>query len=113
MYFTFSAKFGILEDAPRKTDAKTEANGMFRIWAKIMKDGKIIRQYTYEGEEKLTWSHFHRYLFEICDVLDCPTPVLLKSHILNFAKFNHVRFAPGDFVESVSFDFLVLEQIVL
>ena len=86
---------------------------MFRIWAKILKEGKISRQYLYEGGEKLTYSHFLQYLFDICRELDCPTPVLLKTHIFNFAKFNHVRFAPRDFVESVDFDYLLLENVIV
>ncbi len=87
---------------------------MFRIWAKIMKEGKIQRQFVYEGDEpKITYSHFLNYLFDICRELDVPTPVLLKTHIFNFAKFNHVRFAPRDFVEGVDFDWLVLENIVV
>ena len=32
---------------------------MFRIWAKIMKEGKIQKQFVHENdEEKLTYSHF-------------------------------------------------------
>ena len=87
---------------------------MFKIWAKIMKEGKIQRQFVYENdEEKLTYSHFLQYLFDICRELDVPTPVLLKTHIFNFAKFNHVRFLPRDFVESVDFDYLLLENIII
>ena len=87
---------------------------MFKIWAKVMREGKIVRQYVYENDrEKLTWSHFFEYLTGICRDLDVPTPVLLKSHILNFAKFNHVRFYPRDFMEEVDFDFLLLENIIL
>ena len=96
----------------RAPAAKEE--GMFRIWAKVMQGGKIVRQFVYQnGEEKLTYSHFLNYLFDICRELDVPTPVLLKTHIFNFAKFNHVRFLPRDFVESVDFDALVLENIVV
>ena len=87
---------------------------MFKIWAKVMREGKIVRQYVYENDrEKLTWSHFFEYLTDICRETDVPTPVLLKSHIMNFAKFNHVRFLPRDFVESVDFDSLWLENIVV
>ena len=86
---------------------------MFRIWAKTMRDGKIVRQYIYEGQEKLTYSHFLQYLFDICRELDCPTPVLLKTHIMNFAKFNHVRFAPRDFGVRVEFDWLWLENVIV
>ena len=86
---------------------------MTKIWAKIMKDGKIQRQLVYENPEKLTYSHFMDYLFDICHEMDVPTPVLLKTHISNFAKFNHVRFLPRDFVEGVDFDYLLLENIVV
>lgn len=87
---------------------------MFRIWAKTMLDGKIAKQFVYEnGGEKLTYSHFFNYLADICRELDVPTPVLLKTHIFNFAKFNHVRFYPRDFVEGVDFDYLLLENIIL
>ncbi len=86
---------------------------MLKIWAKVYKNEKISQQFVYENEEKLTFSHFLTYLFDICRELDIPTPVLLKSHIMNYAKFNHVRFYPRDFVEKVDFDFLLLEQIIV
>ena len=96
-------------------DSKNEraVRSMFKIWAKIYRDGKIRRQFVYEGGEKLTYSHFLNYLFDICRELDCPTPVLLKTHIMNFAKFNHVKFLPRDFVEGVDFDYLLLENIIV
>ena len=84
-----------------------------RIWAKIVKEGKTEKQIVYENEEKLTYSHFMDYLFDICHELDVSTPVLLKTHIFNFAKFNPVRFLPRDFVESVDFDYLLLENIIV
>ena len=86
---------------------------MTKIWAKTIKDEKIQRQLVYENEEKLTYSHFLDYLFVICHEMDIATPVLLKTHIFNFAKFNHVRFLPRDFVEGVDFDYLLLENIVV
>ena len=85
---------------------------MFRIWAKVMKEGKIAAQTTYEREEKFSYSDFFRYLADICDGLDIPTPVLLKTHLFNYAKFNHVVFRPSDFMESVPFDKLVLENLL-
>ena len=84
-----------------------------RIWAKLITDGKIRKQFVYEKEERLTYSHFFDYLTEICQALDIPTPVLLKTHIFNFAKFNHVRFIRRDFVEEFDYDQLFLENIIL
>lgn len=86
---------------------------MFKIWAKILKDGKIIKQLTYEREDKFTYSQFFSYLSDICEGLDIATPVLLKTHIFNYAKFSTVRFIPRDFAESVEFDKLVLENIIV
>ena len=85
---------------------------MFRIWAKVLKEGHIVRQTTYAREEKFTYSRFFEYLAEICGELDVPTPVLLKTHIFNYAKFNRVTFIPRDFAEPVKFDKLVLENIL-
>ena len=84
---------------------------MFRIWTKVYQDDHIIKQYTYEGTEKFTYSEFFRYLADICDALDIPTPLLLKTHIFNYAKFRHVVFKRSDFLEGVDFDKLVLENI--
>ena len=83
-----------------------------RIWAKLMTNGHIQKQYVYEREEKLTYSHFFEYLIDICHELDIPTPVLTKTHIFNFAKFNHVKFLPRDFVESLGYDYLFIENLL-
>lgn len=84
-----------------------------KIWAKLITDGKIKKQFVYEKQERLTYSRFFDYLSDICHELDIPTPVLLKTHIFNFAKFNHVKFIPRDFVESLDYDQLFLENIIL
>lgn len=86
---------------------------MFKIWAKIITEGKIINQLTYERDDKFAYSKFFEYLADICEGLDIATPVLLKTHIFNYAKFNTVRFIPRDFAEPVDFDRLVLENIVV
>lgn len=82
-----------------------------KIWAKLMLDGKIAKQFVYEKGEKLTYSHFFTYLTDICQTLDVATPVLMKTHIFNFAKFNHVKFMKRDFVESFDYDSLFLENL--
>ena len=87
-------------------------NRHMRIWAKLMTDGRIRKQYVYENAEKLTYSHFFTYLTEICQELDIPTPVLTKTHIFNFAKFNHVKFPTRDFVDTLGYDYLFLENIL-
>lgn len=84
---------------------------MFKIWAKVLREDKIIKQLVYEGET-FSYSEFFGYLADICDRLDISTPVLLKTHILNYAKFRHVVFRPRDFMETPPFDKLILENIL-
>ena len=82
-----------------------------RIWAKVMTDGKIKKQMVYEKAEPLTYSSLFDYMAEICTQLDVPTPVLVKAHIFNFAKFNHVKFMKSDFLEDIPFDHLWIENL--
>ncbi len=84
---------------------------MIKIWAKLIKDNKIVKDYVFSLEEKMDYSKFLEYLIDIAYNLDIPTPVLIKTHIFNYAKYNTVRFLPQDFVDTVDFDKLVLENI--
>ena len=86
---------------------------MFKIWAKIITDGKIVRQLVYQRTDKFSYGEFFHYLSDICEGLDTATPILLKTHIFNYAKFGTVRFLPRDFAEQPDFDKLVLENIVV
>ena len=83
-----------------------------KIWAKVLTEGKIKKQIVYERDGSIVYSEFFDYLTEICQKLDIPTPVLLKTHIFNYAKFNHTRFAKKDFVEYFGYDWLYLENIL-
>ncbi len=86
---------------------------MFKIWAKVMTDGKIVKQTVYESYEKFQYGEFFSYLAAICEELDISTPILLKTHIFTYAKFNTVKFLPRDFADEVDFDRLVLDNIVI
>lgn len=84
---------------------------MVKIWAKVLSKGKIVKQYTLVREENMDYSMFFDYLREICENLDVPTPVLIKTHLFNYAKYNVLRFSADDFLESINFDRLVLENL--
>ena len=86
---------------------------MIRIWAKVIKNNKIIRQTVYENPVPMDYSEFFNYVREICEKLDVPTPVIIKTHLFNYAKYNTLRFKKDDFVESIEFDKLVLENALL
>ena len=86
---------------------------MIRIWAKVLKKDKILKQFVYERDGMMDYSEFFEYLVAICETLDIPTPVLIKTHLFNYAKYNVVRFKQDDFVEKIDFDKLVLENALL
>ncbi len=82
-----------------------------RIWLRTVgAEEKIIKEkvYEYTGE---TLNSFLERLREVCEELDEPTPVVLRSHYNSFRQFNIVRFAPKDFVESVYFEKMILEYV--
>lgn len=43
---------------------------MFRMWAKVLIGEKIVKQITYERDEKFVYSSFFGYLSDICEELD-------------------------------------------
>lgn len=84
---------------------------MLKIWAKtIIQKDKIQKDLLFTRPEPYVPEDFMSYLMEICYEMDIPTPVVLKSHKHNFTQFNTTRFRASDFVESVDFEVLVLEN---
>lgn len=75
-----------------------------------MRGEKIIKSFVYENEGRFEKKKFFEYTRSICETLDIPTPVILLSHVNNYNEFNIARFKPHDFVESVDFGALVLEN---
>ena len=86
---------------------------MVRIWAKVLIKDKIAKQTVFERDGDIDYSEFFNYLTNICETLDIPTPVLIKTHLFNYAKYNSVKFYQADFVEPISFDKLVLENALI
>lgn len=84
---------------------------MIKMWIKTIKDGKIAKQAVYTDEEKMDYARFHLHVYEACRLIDEPSPVIVKAHIFNYAKYNVVKFLPDDFVESVDFDKMSIENI--
>lgn len=82
---------------------------MIRIWAKIMNNDKIIKDYMYTTDNLLP-ENFHSFMVDICYHLDIPTPMVLSSHTNNFLLFNNTKFTKQDFVEKIYFEKLVIEN---
>lgn len=83
-----------------------------KIWAKVMRADKILRDVVFEGEQAPSKNGFRDAVREVCYLLDVSTPVLLPAHYERFAQFNRVKFLPSDFIEEVDFTSFVLERVV-
>lgn len=84
---------------------------MVKLWARVVKEHKTIKKYDFCKDEIMEWAAFYDYVREICHEMDLSTPVITKTHLFNFAKFNFVRFLKNDFIESVDFDYLMIENV--
>ena len=77
-----------------------------RIWAKVLKEHKIMRETVREfssarPSDLEDWSV---PLHELCQDLDLCRPVILRKHVNDLMHFSRVVFKPADFIEPVDFD---------
>lgn len=83
---------------------------MVRIWAKVMKEDKIISDTIFESDENFALDNFFDYISKICEVLNIATPVILSKHIFHYLNFNLAIFLPQDFPEEIDFDKFIIEE---
>ena len=84
-----------------------------KIWAKVLKNHKIIneavREFSFARPSDA--EGWHAVLVDLVKPLDLACPVLLDKHVQELARFNRTVFAQSDFIESVSFDKFEVEII--
>ncbi len=83
-----------------------------KVWAKVMKGDKILRDVVYENGVPLTQSGFQSLMQELSYKLDIATPVILVNHLKHLERFNRVKFLARDFIEDVDFDLLIVERVL-
>ncbi|MEZ3428499.1 MAG: hypothetical protein K1W13_14030 [Lachnospiraceae bacterium] len=85
---------------------------MFRLWAKIFKDNRMIKDTVIEDDSDDTRTHkvFHA-LDEICCRFDLGNPIWLDTTIKEFKRHSKARFTQDNFIESVDFDYLEIHVI--
>ena len=60
-----------------------------KVWAKVMRGDKILRDVIYEGEHKPSFGGFREAVQSVAYLADVSTPVLLPAH---YERFEHVDF---------------------
>lgn len=85
---------------------------MFRLWGKVFKDNRMLRDTVICDESDDTRTHkiFHA-LDEICQEFDLSKPIWLDSTITEFKKHSKTRFYQDNFVDSIEFDYLEIHVI--
>ncbi len=84
---------------------------MLKISAKLIKNHKTIKSYTYINVNEYSRDNFYDYLVEICRKLDISTPILIPYFIECYENFNSVSFKSDDFIDKINFDSLLLENV--
>lgn len=85
---------------------------MFRMWAKLFKDNRMLKDTVVADESADTRTHkiFHA-LDEICYGFDLSKPIWLDSTIAEFKRHDKVRFTQDNFIESIDFDYMEIQVI--
>lgn len=85
---------------------------MFRLWAKIFKDNKMLRDTVIKND---TVANRTRKIFDalesVCTEFDLSVPIWLDANIADFKRVSKTRFTKDSFVESIDFDYLEIQII--
>ncbi len=86
---------------------------MFRLWAKIYKDNRMLRDMVAEnGDMSLNRTKkVFAAIDEICYEFDLAKPIWLDNNISEFQRMDKTRFSQDNFVESIDFDYLEIHVI--
>ena len=85
---------------------------MFRLWGKIYKDNRLLRDTVIHDETDDTRTHkiFHA-LDSICYEFDLSKPIWLEANITEFKRLDKTRFTQDNFIDSIEFDYLEIHII--
>ncbi|MDR3293635.1 MAG: hypothetical protein LBT20_05985 [Clostridiales bacterium] len=81
-----------------------------RLWIKIIKGERVAHGIV--REVRGDYDGLTADMRTVCEELDIPTPMILRSRFKQLEEFNILKLMPNDFIESVNFDWLCLENCV-
>lgn len=86
---------------------------MFRLWGKIFKDNRMIKDTVIAVDEpdlNRTRKVF-KALDEICYEFDLGKPIWLDKTIKDFQLHDKARFDSDSFIEQIKFDYLEIQAL--
>lgn len=85
---------------------------MFRMWGKIFKDSRMLKDQTICDDTDSTRTHkIFDSLNELCMLWDLSKPIWLDSNIAEFQRSDKTRFFQDNFIETIDFDYLEIQVI--
>ena len=85
---------------------------MFRVWAKIWKENKMIRDTVVEIAAEDTRTHqVFQALEKACYEFDLSVPIWLDHNVEEFKRVAKTRFHADNFVDTIDFDALEFQII--
>ena len=85
---------------------------MFRLWGKLCKDNRLIKDTVICDDSKDSRTHkIFRGLEEICYEFDLENPIWLDNVISDFKRHSRARFYQDSFIEQITFDYLEIQVI--
>lgn len=85
---------------------------MFRLWARIFKDNRMLRDTVICDDSIDTRTHkvFHA-IEEACYQFDLGKPIWLDATVGDFKRHGRARFTADNFIEAIAFDYLEIQVI--
>ncbi|WOO34499.1 MULTISPECIES: hypothetical protein [Clostridia] len=86
---------------------------MFRLWAKIFKDNRMLSDVVIINEDPALnrTKKVFAAVDEICLKFDLSKPLWLDNTIADFKKHDKARFYQDNFIDHIDFDFLEIHVI--
>ncbi len=86
---------------------------MFRIWGKLIKENKVLRDHTVciDDYSLTRTAKVYQALDELCIKFDLSKPIWLKKNQKDFIRSARTRFNQDNFIEPISFDYLDFQVI--
>lgn len=87
---------------------------MLKLWGKIIKDNRIIRDEIVIADTGGTYQeNLKSCLTEMCYKLDISKPYWLPSNLEEYNKRSKTTFTKYNFIEEINYDKFVIEEIDL
>jgi len=85
---------------------------MFRLWGKILKDNRLIKDTVVTDDTDCSRTQkILEALESICLQFDLSKPIWLELNINEFKMRGKTRFYPDSFIEPIDFDYLEIQVL--